>query len=86
MEQKLNNIEKYTKFHLNKSWTDLKENPNEYDNYNIEFWYNQYIQIETELEKIAKKYNIDYEKIHKDTTPSYDKYLYVLIEEIRSVI
>lgn len=83
--EKLNKIEQYVHNQNNRSSIDMIENPEGYDNYNIEFWFNQHILIEKELEEIANNYGIDYIKIYNKIGSS-PKYLCNLIKEIRRVI
>lgn len=65
MNKQLENIKKYAFYMENKTVLDITENTEEYDTKNSEFWFKQYIQIESNLINICNQYKINTDEMLK---------------------
>ena len=59
------NIKTYVDFLESATCKDIVENPQQYDDENIEFWYNQHCTVQEVLRVIAHNYGVDWKKIYK---------------------
>lgn len=85
MKQQIGNIKKYTIFMENKVCSDIAENTEQYDNENIEFWFNQYIKIEEGLIDLCEQYHIGTKAIFRKEHSGY-RFLMGMIHALESKI